>query len=188
MRVRCAQWLVEVRAAIPVIAVHVVDDRRAAIDGAVVRLDGSLIDATQELPVDPGRHELRADYGGRRGLVAFDTTPGRQEVVAIVDLQATAYARPIPTPAFVSAGVSLAGFLGFAAFGVATLVQQGSLAQCAPYCDASQRTPLQTTEVGADIGLGVGVVGFVAATVFYFARPTVPRAVRVDGRGVTWDF
>jgi hypothetical protein len=188
MRTRCAQWLGEVRAEIPILAVHVVDDRRGPIAAAVVHLDGSLVDASQPFPVDPGRHEVRADYAGRRAVVTVDTRPGEQEVVPQLDLRSSVPERPVSTATFVSGAVSLAGFVALAAFGTAALVQQGSLSQCMPFCDSSHRGSLEAFEDAADIGLGVGIAGLLAGTIFYLTRPTVAKEVRIGARGVAWDF
>jgi hypothetical protein len=188
MRTRCAQWLSDVRKEVPVVAVRVVDDRGEAVPGAVVRLDGTVVDASATFPLDPGRHELRAAFAGRDAIVTFDTRPGSQEVQAVVDLRKKVFERPISTPAYVAGGVALAGLIAFGALGAASLVEVGHLSSCTPYCEASSRPPLVATQDTADVALGVGVAGALAATILYLARPTVAKEIRIGAGGVSWAF
>lgn len=165
------------------------DDRGTPIPDAVVRLDGAIVDPSQPVPLDVGSHALRADHAGRHfELSLVDAKPGPQDVVATIDLRMSVATRPTPKAFWLLGGTSALGFLALGAFGIATLVQESNLQVCSPFCDVSAKGTLQATEVGADIGLGIGIAGAVAATFVYFVRPTVMREVRLSNRGVTWAF
>ena len=188
MRVRCAKWRDEVRAATPVLTIRPVDDRGQAIRDAVVRVDGALVDPAGPVPVDPGPHELRADHAGRRFVTTLDPRPGAQEVTATIDLRDRVETRPAPAAFFALGATAAAGLLAYGGFGIATLVEAGKLDACSPFCDPSSRGPLQATEVAADVGLGVGVAAALAATLVYLARPTVLREVRLGAGGLGYRF
>jgi hypothetical protein len=189
MRTRCAAWRDEVVAKTPVLQIHAQDDRGHAIDDVVVRLDGAVIDPSRPVPLDQGPHAVRADHAGRHFELSLpEPKPGVQDVIATIDLRDRVPTRPTPPSFWLLSGTAGAGFLAFGAFGVATLVQESNLRACSPYCDASGKGPLQATEIGADIGLGIGVAAALAATFAYLARSTVMKEVRIGSQGVLWAF
>jgi hypothetical protein len=189
MRVRCASWRDDVRAATPVLVIRTVDDQGAPVADAAVRLDGALIDTSAPVPVDPGPHELRAEHAGRRFVTTLEPKAGPQSVVATIDLRSSVPTRPTPTLFYFLVGTSTVGLLAFGALSVATQVQADHLdAACKPYCDTSDRPPLVATEVGADVGLGIGVAAALAATVVYLVRPVVSKEVRLTDNGLSVAF
>jgi hypothetical protein len=189
MRARCASWLAEVVATIPVLTIEVVDDRGQPIPDAVVRLDGAIVDPSRPLPLDLGPHVVRADHAGRSfELSMVDSKPGVHDIRAVIDLRGATPTRPTPSSVWALVGASAVGWAGLGAFGIATLEQEGSLRACAPYCDASRRTPLEISETGADVALAVGAAAALVATFLYFTRPTVMKEVRLSEKGMAWAF
>src|SRR5215472_8320471 len=85
MRQRCAEWLTQVEPTIPVLRLQVQDDRGTSLPSAIVRLDGAVVDPASPIPVDPGPHELRADYANRRTVVSIKPSPGAQTQVVSID-------------------------------------------------------------------------------------------------------
>jgi hypothetical protein len=189
MRVRCARWRDEVRAATPVLVIRTVDDEGTPIGDAAVRLDGALIDPSGAVPVDPGPHELRAEHAGRRFVTTLEPKAGPQSVVATIDLRSSVPTRPTPTLFYFLGGASTVGLLAFGALSIAAQVQANHLdATCKPFCDTTDRPALVTTEVGADVGLGIGVAAALAATVVYLVRPVVSKEVRLTDNGLSVAF
>jgi hypothetical protein len=168
--------------------IRTVDDRGVAVSDARVRIDGVLIDASTVVPVNPGPHEVRAQYAGRQVVLSIEPKPGVQDVVATLDLRTQVPTRPTPTSFYIVGTSALVGLAAFGVFGIASLVQAGELNVCSPYCQVSNRSPLEATEVGADVSLAVSAAAVLGAMVAYLVRPTVFKHLRLSGPGVAWTF
>jgi hypothetical protein len=195
----CTKWLEEVNNTIPTVVVEGRDTSggetvsvKVSVDGQVVaeRLDGRSIE------VDPGMHTFRYEYGGKtleeklviregernRKVTAnfapasTKPEPDKGPTKAAERPAATAapirYERPVRPITYAAGGFALAGFAGFAFFGLQGKSKASDLkGSCAPNCTDDQVKPLKTSYLIGDIFLGVGVVSVGVAALSYALRP-----------------
>jgi len=182
LRKECAQWLLEVDGAIPtIIVVARGADGRPASD-VRIRIDGELVadQATRAaIPLEPGTHVVRFDAPGapaieehvtlragdrdRRIDVTFGATRAGAE-------QSTSE-RPVPPLVYAlgAGGLLALGIGGY--FQIDGMSSRQDLYGCAPRCAQGDVDDARRSLWIGNIGLGVGVVALVAATVLYFTRP-----------------
>ncbi|MDP8999080.1 MAG: hypothetical protein M3O46_03105 [Myxococcota bacterium] len=193
----CSTWLESVTHAIPAVIVRAKlrgrdeDAVRVTIDGEVValRLDG--------LPfsVNPGLHTFRFEVSSEDPIEeqvtlaegesrTLDVRFGHPEPVAIVEGPPPEMHRPVPKLAFVLGGVSVAGIVGFAGFGLWGLTQRISLqSSCSPTCSDGQVSSVRTKLLAADVSLGIAAVAAAGGAYVYLNRSSVQRnAVHSDAR------
>jgi hypothetical protein len=185
----CSTWLESVTHAIPSVIVRAkLGDRdedavRVIIDGEVValRLDG--------LPfsVNPGVHTFRFEVSSEEPIEeqvtlaegenrTLDVRFGHPEPVAIVEEPPPETDRPVPKLAFVLGGVTVAGIVGFAGFGLWGLSQRISLqSSCSPSCSEGQVSSVRAKLLVADVSLGIAVVAAAGGAYVYLNRPSVQR-------------
>jgi hypothetical protein len=195
----CTRWLEEVNNTIPTVVVEGRDTSggetvsvKVSVDGQVVaeRLDGRSIE------VDPGMHTFRYDYGGKTleeklviregernrkvtaNFAPAPTKPDPDKGPTKVPERPTAattaivYERPVRPITFAAGGFALAGFAGFAFFGLQGKGKSSDLkATCSPNCTDEQVKPLKTSYLIGDIFLGVGVVSLGITALSYALRP-----------------
>lgn len=207
VRADCLGWTDELQRRIPsVVFRFTVDgtDRRAVN----LYLDGKkLFDQlpTRALQLNPGRHTFMFVYPGLPQIERVLTirqgetyrpveveveSPAQTEPVSTttaatktgpppVSKVRTVESRPVPWTVYALGGIGVAGGLGFAALGLAaTSLERDLRDSCSPNCSKSQVDDVRTRETLADVSLGVGVAGLVAAGAVYLTRPS--KTVRVD--------
>jgi hypothetical protein len=214
IRTDCARWEADVEQAVPSVVFVVregsvdVADAALSVDGKAVRLDGHPVE------LNPGRHSVKASkgdaekampltvYAGERNrLVIVPWTSGapppqaEAHVVAVVPPPAIAVQEVRPqtsrslTGPLTLAGAGVAGVVVFAAVGASGESQlntlKGSACGQAQNCVPGTTDPVRAKFVAADLGLGVGLAAFAAATLWYLTGST-SSAVSAwsDGRSI----
>jgi hypothetical protein len=192
LRKDCSSWLEDADRQVPSIVLGAHDgegrdvvDARVSVDGALVReqLDGNPI------ALDPGSHVVRFERVGVAPVeVHVVLRAGEKNRPVLATLAPPAPAVPIPPAAgtttpgpaappapagqggHVPAGAWVLGGVAVAAFGVFGVL--GSIGQndantlrgtCAPGCTDSQVQSVHLKLIGADVGLGVGVLSLAGA-------------------------
>jgi hypothetical protein len=80
--------------------------------------------------------------------------------------------RPTPVIVYPLLGVGALGAIGFGTFAFLGNSKENDLKNsCSPDCTTSDKKPMKTNYLIADISLGVGAASLVAAGIFYFTRP-----------------
>jgi hypothetical protein len=197
----CAELVSDLRARTPSLIVRVRTRGRDRFDAAVT-LDGKPIEITgAAIPVDPGRHVLRAQVPGGRPteqtLLAAEREQARMIDLSIDDEPAStpppvvpAAAKPavapappaegaakpgsrgIPAAAWVTGGIGIVGVAGFIYFGLKAHSDIDYLkSTCAPACSDEQISYANAKRIAADVSLGVGILGLGLATVFILTAP-----------------
>jgi len=192
LRRDCTSWLEDADRQVPSIVLGAHDgdgrdvvDARVSIDGALVReqLDGNPI------ALDPGSHVVRFERvgiapvevhvvvrAGEKNRPVLATLAPPPPVVPVTPASATppptpaaptapaGQGRSVPAGAWVLGGVAVAAFGVFGVLGTIGSNDANTLrATCAPGCTDSQVQPVHLKLIGADIGLGVGVLSLVGA-------------------------
>jgi hypothetical protein len=99
----------------------------------------------------------------------------------------------VPILGWVGLGVGVAGGVMTAVFAISANSAESDLrSTCAPSCDASKKSPIDTKVVLANVGLGVGIAGLglaVVTTVLANTGSSPPRATtgKPNGAGVAFD-
>lgn len=181
IRAFCGERVREIESELPSLRVDVVDDLGSPLPLAGVELDGRAVHHGDRVELDPGHFTLRATWLGRGGSREIELVRGArlERARVVIDLRVTQSNRPTPWWVFAlgtSAGVGAAAFTGF---GVATLAQQSSLAECQPTCGWSRREGYVATSVGTDVALAFALTTATAAFVTWLVRPTVTRVERL---------
>ena len=192
LRKDCAEWVADLDVRLPTLLLIVRDENgrdvaaaRVSVDGVEVanRLDGRPID------VDPGEHTIDVAVAGRptlhQSIIAREREKGREVVFAYEPAKTTAplllvpttprpetrTPRPLPWTFWAATGTSGVALAAFGVLGVSGLVLRGDLGGCKPTCSEERIDHGRTTFLGADIALGVAVVGAGIATFIYLVRP-----------------
>jgi hypothetical protein len=197
LRKDCVAWLADVEKALPSIAIQVRGpdgcdrpDAKAFLDDVAVPGDGRATD------LDPGAHVLRVDLDGAIQTQSVIATAGERERVIRVSYADASVscnsprgpraaplvapvpppppgaerARPIPTLAYVLGGVGIVGLAVGAGFGVSAFHQKSTLDECKGHCAQSDVDAMRTKFLVTDLGVGIGLVALVAATVITLTR------------------
>ncbi len=175
VREECAARARQIDSVIPtVVPVAKIEDGQELVD-VEVEVDGHVL--TQRLDgrahrLDPGPHRFQF-HAKDRSSVEIDVVLAEGEqlrrVEAIWKPDSSKASAPIPTAAYVLAGVGVVGLAGFGYFGLRGLSKEHDLSaeNCEPRCDQDKTDDLERTYLFADISLAVGLLGLGGATYFY---------------------
>jgi hypothetical protein len=195
---QCSQWLIDAEHDTPTVTFRALDEQgketlavRVLIDGVAVTQS---IDA-RALPVDPGEHTVRFELASGQGVEdKVLVRPGEKNKMIELSFQPKApVAKPVapvaPAPpeegrslhvpmlGWVGLGIGVAGGLMTAIFAVSANNAESDLrSRCAPSCDPSEKSSIDTKIVLANVGLGIGVVGLGLAVVTTVLANTGPKA------------
>jgi hypothetical protein len=189
----CRAWLDELAGLMPTLIIVVEGERsgssratpRVEIDGASVALS----DPPSPIELLPGPHRLRFEFPGERPAT-LDFTLEKGEKNHIERLRSTPPAhaasrvptRPVPAASYWLSAGALAAFAGSAVLLTSGLNERADAqATCAPNCDTSIRTSIQTQLLLADIAAGAGLVLGGLAVYTYVRRPVVLSEPRPGG-------
>ena len=187
VRTQCHSWLTELDALQPTVVPSVRDETGADVVDARVQIDGESAPRRVDglpVPLDPGRHSLRFEAGGRGATVvvvlrageknrivaaALDPSP-RPEKREAGDAAQTARGTPSWIP-YALAGVGVLGLTSAAYFGVTGNSDLTALerAPCAGTrtCSSSEVSSIRTRFVVADVSLAVAVIASLGAVVLW---------------------
>lgn len=224
LRDDCTSWTVEIEKALPSIVLVVTEADGRDVTDATAYVDGEKVTSHVEgkaIALNPGAHKVKVERAGydtiEQDIVAHEGDKNRPVTVkfpkkgedeptkAATDPNHAAptkieTTRPIPTLTWVFGGLAVAGFVGFAAFGLSGQSKKSQLETCKPTCPQNDVDATKQSFLLADVSLGVGVVGAALAIVFYATRPEEPvtktsMVPRVDvalgprtGASLTWSF
>lgn len=187
----CGKLVTETRAQIPSIVVDVSDHQGKPVTDATIVIDGKAVDAKSgdALELDPGKHWARViSKQGRSVEVTFDLDPGEQNVRVKATLPAPAKPAPPPPPppqqasgippaTWVSGGVAIVGFVGFALFALSGSGKESDLDACKPDCnDRSVYDDMKRDYLIADVSLGIAVLATGVGAYFYLSRDEASEA------------
>jgi hypothetical protein len=193
----CRVWLDELARLMPTLIIVVEgQDLGAAPSAASVELDGTsvkLSDPPSPIELLPGTHRLSFQFPGEpRVQREFSLQKGEKNHIERLRRAPPARTanrvptRPIPTASYWLSASALAAFAGSAALLVSGLNDRADAeAVCAPTCDSSIRTSVQTRLLLADIAASAGVVLGGLAVYTYVRRPVVLSEPRPSGPRVT---
>lgn len=178
----CTVWLGEVEASLGSVVFAVTDERGHDLVEVAIRGNGQALARRADgraITLDPGTYEFRFDASGfaPENLSVTVRTSEKNRIVR-VQLQRPAPAAAhgpvdeaggVPALSYVFGAVGLAGFGAFAGFGLAGKHEYNSLKDsCAPTCSRDERAGGKRLYVLANVGLGLGIAGTVAAVASYF--------------------
>ncbi len=190
----CRAWLDELARTLPtlLIVVQREDDReplRVELDGVLL----SLPDPPTPLELLPGPHRLRVALGARpaieRTIVLQKGEKNHVEQLRFAALprapavpRAPAPERPVSAATYWLSAGALAAFASSTALLVVGVREhRDAQAHCAPTCDSSTRTSIETKLVLADVTGGVGIALAGLAVYSYLRRPVVFRGAPSSG-------
>lgn len=186
MHADCGTWLKEVDAAIPKSLFEVTSESGAPLAGVMVSVDlGEARPLDDEaIELDPGAHVFAFSSPGYRELRERALLPVGDRLVRHVVLQPLPVAPSSPPhppapkskldagraptspsawPAWLGAGVSAAGAVGFAYFGLNGRSKDRALDGCSPACSFEQTDAVRRDYLLANVSLGVGAAGLIGA-------------------------
>jgi hypothetical protein len=198
IRADCVDWLEDVNRSVPSVVITARDrgadvaDVKVFLDGELVatRLTGSAVEA------DPGEHHFRL-ISARGPIVERTMLMSEGVRNRPIDVEFEPPAAPLvsppagPPPSWFAShpfkqsdrlfgGVALAGVATAAVFGIWAVVERSDLqGSCAPFCTASQVSPVRTKLVVADVGLGIAVAVLAVGGFRYLTRPAAPSGTDV---------
>jgi hypothetical protein len=182
----CVRWLAEVEAAIPsvVLEAHTsggpVFDVAVTIDGVAHpnALDGRPIE------LNPGVHAFDFERrGGPSVNQKVVLVEGQKNRLVLADWSSPPLEglrpaggrleRPIPAAAYVTAGLSVLAFAGFAIAGTLgnSLKSDLERSDCTPFCSRDQTDALRTRYLTADIALAIGIAELATSAIIFLTRP-----------------
>jgi hypothetical protein len=191
VRDECTQWAVEIEKATPTIVFVVTDpdgkdvtDVSVTIDDTKVadRLDG------KPMPVDVGKHTLKFEASGfapvemeilaragehdRTVNVKLGSGATTDATTSDEGANTTGMSRPTPVATYILGGLGIVSLGAFVAFGLSGNSKRKALddANCKPTCDSSDVDAAKKAYLFADVSLGLSVVSFGLATLFYLSR------------------
>lgn len=204
---QCSQWLIDAEANTPTLTFRALDDQGKETFGVRVAIDGATVATSIEaraLPVDPGEHVVRFQLtDGRSVEDKVMVRPGEKNRMIELSFQAKRAAAVTPTPAaptpqahdddsafrvpvlgWVGLGVMVVGGVMTAAFAIsANSDESGLRSTCAPRCDASEKSGIDTKVVLANVGFGVGIAGLGLAVVTTVLANTGTRPKKNEASG-----
>jgi hypothetical protein len=202
IRAECTELLEAVRQTIPTVILSVVDDAGNDVSNVRVFSTDELLTEQLDgraLELDPGKHRLRfvlpwgdvlsSDVlireGEKNRLVEVrlekkgggapdevSTTPAPRAPKKQEEEE-----RAAPVAAYVATGLAAAGLATFAGFAISGNSQKNKLEGCAPSCSEAERNHydgMKRSFLIADVGLGVGAVSAVVATVLFVTSGSSP--------------
>jgi len=182
VRKDCTDALAELGKAIPSVRPKLEDAQGNALSGYTLAIDGAQIEVGAEpLELDPGKHVLVFQHGGRSVETSVTLRSGDVAVPVIAELGepktagAPAETRKPSTPtlAYVLGGVAVLGVAGFVGFGLAGR----STESCKGSCSEDEIDTVHRQYLLADVSLGVAVVsGGLASWLFLSKREPAERA------------
>lgn len=184
---QCSQWLLEIEHDMPTLTFRALDEQgKETIDVKVV-VDGGTVSQSIDahaLALDPGEHTVRYERPDGRAMeekvmlrpgeknrlieLSFQVKPPPVEPPKVVPLPAVEpdHGFRIPLLGWVGLGVGVAGGVMTTAFAVSANSDESRLrSTCAPACDPSEKSSVDTKLVLANVGLGVGIAGLGLAVV-----------------------
>jgi hypothetical protein len=210
---QCSQWLVEIEHDMPTLTFRALDEQGKETVEVKVIVDGGTVSQTIDahaLALDPGEHQVR--YERADGRVVEEKVmlrPGEKNRLIELSFQVKTpvvetpkvVAPPKPPPedhgfhvpllGWVGLGVGVAGGVMTAAFAMSANSDENRLrTTCAPSCDSSEKSGVDTKVVLANVGLGVGLVGLglaVVTTVLANTGEKGDHAKKTEARSVTVD-
>jgi hypothetical protein len=182
---QCLEWVSEIDHDMPTIAFRAKDGAgKELFDVQVFVDDKSLAESIppKAFSVDPGTHRVR--FVRRDGTTVEDTvlvrTAEKDRIIELTFKPPVGTPPPVapvpppssgggfrfPWPAWVGVGLMVVGGVGTAAFAVAANGEESDLrATCAPGCDPSLQSSIDTKLVLANVSLGIGIAGLGLAVV-----------------------
>ena len=180
---QCSQWLIETEKDMPTMTFRALDDQGKETVDVKVMVDGAKVSDTIDahaLALDPGEHKVRYERAdGRAAEEKILLRPGEKnrlieltfqmKVVAPVEAPKPIAPPPLPEPDH-GFRIPLLGWVGIGvgAVGIASTVILASSANsaetdlrntCAPRCDPSLKSSIDTKVALANVGLVVGIAG-----------------------------
>lgn len=186
---QCSQWLVENEKDMPTLTFRALDDQGKETLEVKVLVDGGKVSDTIDahaLALDPGEHKVRFERADGRAIEEkVLLRPGEKNRLIELSFQVKAAPPPappkvvappppapepdhfhIPLLGWVGLGVGVAGGVMTAAFALSANSDESNLrSTCAPACDSSQKSSIDTKVVLANVGFGIGVAGLGLAVV-----------------------
>jgi len=187
----CGRWVKEVEADLPTIRLTAHDPHGAPVENLKVSIDGAIIPIgalSAPIVLEAGPHEVRMEAPGYQPVRLDEALrPSDREVPVVVTLRPPpavvpeTQARPVPTAAWVMAGVGAVALGTSIYFGARANSQYHDLKQsCAPTCDPSASDGMYANAVSSDVALASGVVAFAASAIIYFTRPSKHSAAALE--------
>ncbi len=186
---QCSQWLIETEKDMPTMTFRALDDQGKETVDVKVMVDGAKVSDTVDahaLALDPGEHKVRYERAdGRAVEEKILLRPGEKNRLIELTFQVKAPPPPPETPkvvappppevdrsfhvpllGWVGLGVGVAGGVMTAVFAISANGDEKDLrSTCAPACDASKKSGIDTKVALANVGFGIGVVGLGLAVV-----------------------
>lgn len=206
MHADCERWLSEVESSLPTVVIEVDSQDQRPLKHIQVAIDGEAPKALdgRAIALDPGEHRVKVTAPGYiSSSHVFLLSEGqklRRESVTLrrvykaatqreeekLSPKSTVSARPHrnPLPWVISGAVAVLGAGGFTYWGMRARQKEEALDDCSPFCTQGRIEEVRHQYLYANVALGVGVVGAIAATVLYFVNPgksqgSAQRAVQV---------
>ena len=186
---QCSQWLSETEKDMPTMTFRALDDQGKETVDVKVLVDGGKVSDTIDahaLALDPGEHKVRFERADGRAIEEkVMLRPGEKNRLIELSFQVKAAPAPetpktppppvtpegdkgfhVPLLGWVGLGVGVAGGVMTVAFALSANSDESHLrSTCAPSCDSSQKSSIDTKVVLANVGFGIGVVGLGVAVV-----------------------
>jgi hypothetical protein len=190
VRDECTQWAVEIEKTTPTVVFVVTDPDGKDLTDVVVSVDGEQL--TDRLdgkpkPIDVGKHKLKFEASGfapvEMDILARAGEHDRTIAVKLgegggttdtgdTSTNTTGLSRPTPAATYIFAGIGVVTLGAFVAFGLSGNSKRRALddANCKPTCDSGDVDSAKKAYLLADVSLGLSVVSFGLATLFYLSR------------------
>jgi hypothetical protein len=203
---QCSQWLVEIEHDMPTLTFRALDEQGKETIEVKVIVDGGTVSQTIDahaLALDPGEHKVRYERADGRAIEEkVMLRPGEKN--RLIELSFQVKAAPVETPkvvappptvpepdhgfripllGWVGLGVGVAGGVMTAAFAISANGDENRLrTTCAPSCDSSEKSSVDTKVVLANVGFGVGLVGLGVAVVTTVLANTGEKTKKTEAR------
>ena len=208
---QCSQWLLDADHDTPTVTFRALDDQGKETFAVRVVIDGVTVAPSIEaraLPIDPGEHTVRFERADGKSVEdKVLVRPGEknrmlelsfQQKTPVAVVQAPVAPPPppdeprafhIPVLGWVGLGVTVAGGAMTAFFAISANNDESRLrSSCAPACDRSEESGVDTKIVLANIGLGLGVAGLGLAVVTTILANTGPKPQKTEAaKAVAFD-
>ncbi|MEA2747230.1 MAG: hypothetical protein QOI41_1373 [Myxococcales bacterium] len=187
---QCSQWLIETEKDMPTMTFRALDDQGKETIEVKVLVDGAKVSDTIDahaLALDPGEHKVRYERAdGRSVEEKILLRPGEKNRLIELTFQVKTVAPPepvkpvtppppppdvdhgfrIPLLGWVGLGVGVVGGVMTVAFAMSANSSETDLrSTCAPRCDPSLKSSIDTKVALANVGFVVGVTGLGVAVV-----------------------